>query len=482
MQLQSRSYPDSKDNRDNMAHGKYIQNILPVQSVLLCRKARFLPKVRTYVLTIWIGTLFALSSVAGAPSEEFVQALASRATAIENADSLTPLIESASSRQLVLLGESTHGTSEYYSWRATISQRLIEEKGFRFVAVEGDWAALYRLNRYVKHLPGAEPDARVIMASFDRWPQWMWANEEFLAFVAWLREWNAEQPPDKRAGLYGIDVYGDETVLEKLLHKLRRVDTDLAAQAQALYAAFEPFAGNGRDYAMHLMRGGSSFEEGAAQGYAMLAEAMQRLDVDDQIALNILQSARVIVNAEKHYRANVDRSLHGWNARADHFFDTAQALRAHYGEGAQGIVWAHNTHIGDARATSMVRDGSRNIGQAAREALGQENVFAVGFGTDRGTVVAGRSWGVAREVMQIPAGGAGTLEEALLALDLPEAMILLENASTEPPLMQVIGHRAIGVIYHPEREFPGNYVPTVFAQRYDAFLYLAETQALRVIE
>ncbi len=415
-------------------------------------------------------------------SDALLEALAARAHAFEDPADLTPLIERAGERKLVLLGESTHGTSEFYRWRAKISQRLITEHGFRFVAVEGDWAALYRLNRYVKHLPGAEPDARAIMVSFDRWPEWMWANEEMLAFVEWLREWNAERPPEERVGLYGVDVYGDETVLEKLLLKLGRIDADLAKEAETLYAPFLPFAGNARDYAMHLARGGSAFDEGAANAYAHLREALLALDVDAHMTLNVLHSARVIINAERHYRANVDRALHGWNARADHFFYTAETLLAHYGEDSQGIVWAHNTHIGDARATSMGRDGSRNIGQAAREALGADHVYAVGFGTDRGTVIAGRRWGGAREVMRMPAGGPNTLESALRALDMPKAMIFLDDATEVPVLMAVIGHRAIGVIYHPEREYPGNYVPTVLARRYDAFLYFAETKALQVIE
>lgn len=435
--------------------------------------------MKIHVMVLAVLGLFPLLSVG---SDDLVEALSNRAQSFTTVDELAPLFDEAGERRLVLLGESTHGTSEFYNWRAKISQQLIEEYGFRFVAVEGDWVALYRLNRYVKHLPGAEPDARAVMASFDRWPEWMWANEKMLAFVEWLREWNAERDPAERAGLYGIDVYGDETVLEKLLLKLGRVDEQLAEDAKNWYASFKPFAGNGRDYAMHLVRGGDSFADGAERAYEQLASAMDEHGVDAQIALNILQSARVIINAEKHYRANVDQNLDGWNARADHFYKTAETLMEHYGEGAQGVIWAHNTHIGDARATSMARQGRRNIGQAAREALGEEHVYAIGFGTDRGTVLAGREWAGERQLMEIPSAGENTLEAALRALDMAKAMISLAQATEEPVLMQPVGHRAIGVIYHPEREFPGNYVPTIFARRYNAFLYFAETEALEVIE
>ncbi|MFU8779827.1 MAG: erythromycin esterase family protein [Kiritimatiellia bacterium] len=434
------------------------------------------------ILILCVSIVVALP-VVGGQAGSLVDALRARAFPLVDAAGLDPLVERAASRQLVLLGESTHGTSEFYRWRAKISQRLIAEQGFRFVAVEGDWAAIYRLNRYVKGLPGAEPDARAIMASFDRWPQWMWANEEFLAFVEWLRAWNVQQEPDQRAGVYGIDVYGDETVLEKLLVKLRRVDADLAAEVTRLYEPFRAFAGDGRAYAMHLLHGGASFEAGAASGLVFLQERLPQLGpMDPHRTLNILHSARVIVNAERHYRANVDRRIHGWNARADHFYQTAETLLLHYGEGAQGIVWAHNTHIGDARATRMSGDGSRNIGQAAREVLGRDQVLAVGFGTDRGAVVAGREWGTEREIMQIPSGGSGSLEAAMRVLSMPQVMFLLDDASADPVLLQMVGHRAIGVIYHPEREFPGNYVPTRFGQRYDAFLFFTETSALKVIE
>ncbi len=435
------------------------------------------------IMGIWIHLLICLP-VLGAAADSLAAALQARAVHLADAASLNPLVKRAATRQLVLLGESTHGTSEFYRWRGKLSRRLIEEKGFRFVAVEGDWAAIYRLNRYVKDLPGAEPDARLIMKSFDRWPQWMWSNEEMLEFVQWLRQWNLKQVPEKRAGLYGIDVYGDETVLINMLHKIQRVDEDLASEIEALYAPFKRFAGDGRSYAMHLVRGGQSFAAGAQAGLDLLQERLPLLPVGDdkQVLLNLLQSARVIMHAELHYRANVDRTLNSWNARADHFYLTAEKLLTHYSPDAKGIVWAHNTHIGDARATRMHAEGSRNIGQAAREALGADQVLAVGFGTDRGTVVAGRSWGGKREIMEIPAGGAGTLEAALRALDMPQAVILLENVDSAPVLDAFVGHRAIGVIYHPEREFPGNYVPTRLGRRYDAFVYIAETKALEVIE
>ncbi len=412
-----------------------------------------------------------------------VAALRARALPVEDASDLDPLVERAETRRLVLLGESTHGTAAFYAWRAKISQRLIAEKGYRFVAVEGDWAAIYRLNRYVQDLPGSEEDPRMIMQGFRRWPEWMWANEETLAFVEWLRAWNEALPADERVGFYGMDVYGDDDALHAMLEKLDGLDPELAADARELYAPYLPFAGNGRAYAMALQQGAPFFGPTAERGHTLLAERTTSLLAENPLArLNLLQKAHVVRRAEKHYRAMLIPDLHSWNARADHFFETVARLLAHYGEQSRGIVWAHNTHIGDARATPMRADGSRNIGQTAREVLGGENVLAVGLGAYQGHVLAGRNWGGRREKMVLPAGGAGSYEAIFEAVGFPIALFLLEGAQEEPDLMQVRGHRAVGVLYHPEREFPGNYVPTLLPLRYDAFLFFRDTDALTVIE
>lgn len=413
-------------------------------------------------------------------AQESLQRLA---TPLHTPADLDPLIGRADGVRLVLLGESTHGTSEFYTWRAEISRRLIAGQGFRFIAVEGDWASCYRLNRYVKGLPGAEPDAREIMRSFSRWPQWMWANEETLALVEWLREYNAGLPFEERVGFYGMDVYGGDEAIGRLFEKLQDRDRELAEELQALYGSFLPYAGDPGRYAQRLRAGSPSFQTEAAQARQLLKQRLGSPGEDDPLArLNLLQSAQVIQNVEAHYRAMLRPGSLSWNIRADHFYATVERLMHHYGTDSRGVVWAHNTHIGDARATTMAADGQRNIGQVAREALGSDRVLAVGFGTGQGTVIAGRNWGSPAERMTIPPGGPGSYEELMSRLDLDAVLLMLDEGADCSGLAMPRGHRAIGVVYHPEREYPGNYVPTLLTRRYNAFIFIRETKALAPIQ
>ncbi len=438
---------------------------------------------------VWLGLGLALAALAVAPAvradpdaeSAALDSLRALAIPLDSPNDLSPLIERAASARLVLLGESTHGTSEFYAWRADISKRLIREKGFRFIAVEGDWADLYRLNRYVKGLPGAEKDARGIMGSFRRWPTWMWANEEILALVEWLRIHNLRLPMEERVGFYGMDVYGDDQVLTAMLTKLATLDENLAEEMRALYGPYLTVAGDPGRYGQALARG-ASFASAASEGVAILKERTQVLKEANPAAhFNLLQSALVVQNAEAHYRAMHHPTENSWNARADHFFLTVERLRELYGDGAQGIVWAHNTHIGDARATPMAQRGDRNIGMAARTALGADNVLAVGFGTDRGMAVAGRYWGAPPERMTLPPGGPGSVEALMAAMGLEAALLVFDPEADLSALAAPRGHRAVGVVYNPIHEFPGNYVPTRLADRYDAFVFIRETHALRPI-
>jgi erythromycin esterase-like protein len=205
-------------------------------------------------------------------------------------------------------------------------------------------------------------------------------------------------------------------------------------------------------------------------------EGQERAD-----AFAFKMNAKVVKGAEAHFRLMARQGPDSWNARVDHFYAVADRLLQFYGASARGIVWAHNTHIGDARFTTSGQRGERNIGQLARQRLGEEQVVAVGFGTHRGTVQAGRSWGAPMETMTVPPGGAGSLEALMHQVEKESALFIFDERVALAPLMEVIGHRAIGVIYHPEREFPGNYVPTIVPRRYDAFIFIDETKALQPV-
>jgi erythromycin esterase len=413
---------------------------------------------------------------------ELVQQLRHRAISLQTAADLTPLVNAARNRTLVLLGEASHGTSEFYTWRADISRRLIVEKGFHFIAVEGDWPSIYQLNRYVR---GQAPDgatARSIMAGFSRWPTWMWANDEMVDLIEWLKAFNSDRPADEQVGIYGMDLYGPETSITKIIGILEQTAPDLAGQVKSEYACFENYMQDFSDYARAMARGERPCADPARQAVGIIRANEEILaENDPAIFFNLKQNALVVKHAERHFRAMPMRGPLSWNHRVDHFFHTVDRLLSHYGEGARGIVWAHNTHIGDARATVMANQGQRNIGQIARQQLGRDRVLAVGFGTHSGTVMAGPSWGAQQQVMTVPPAMEGSLEDLLRQTDMDQFLLLFSHPEEFEGLAAPLGHRAIGVVYDPRRERMGNYVPSLVPLRYDVFIYLEKTRALSPI-
>ncbi|SDM01282.1 Erythromycin esterase homolog [Geoalkalibacter ferrihydriticus] len=439
--------------------------------------------MRCSVLFTTILLLLFCLSIAQAKDQTPVELLRAQAIPIKSADDLDSLVRSAKDRSLVLLGEASHGTSEFYTWRAALSRRLIEESGFRFIAVEGDWASIYKLNQYVRGRTAEGESARCIMESFNRWPTWMWANRETAELIEWLRAYNAERPTKEQVGFYGIDVYGPESSMGKVLELMKDALPALADEARAAYACLGPFGEDFSHYARSVARGGRSCEVEARHVLGMIRAARGNLvDEDRDAYFNLKQNALVVKNAERHYRAMPAQGPASWNHRVDHFYFTVERLLAHYGAGARGIVWAHNTHIGDARATAMAQQGQRNIGQIARQRLGAEQVLAVGFGTHRGSVMAGLSWGAEPQVMAVPPAREGSFEDLLHRTEKSRLLLLFSDPQDFTALLEPLGHRAIGVVYDPRRERIANYVPTLVPLRYDAFIYLEETRALQPLQ
>lgn len=390
------------------------------------------------------------------------------------------LMERLAGARLVLMGESTHGTSEFYRKRAEWSRNLIEKHGFRFVAVEGDWNSIWRLNRYVLGYAHPEGGAREIMRDFDRWPQWMWANEEFADFTEWLRVHNQSVEPSFRVGLYGVDIYGHMDAIRELPERVGGIDEEFGAWIRAQYDCFRPFLQDFGQYARASHPGPFSPCATAAVSVVRRLREWDALEEQPE-AFHLKQMALVVKHAERHYRSMGWGGAASWNHRAAFFFQTARRLLEAYGEEARGIVWAHNTHIGDARATPMVQGGQINIGQLAREELGVEQVASLGFGTHRGHLIAGHAWGAPRRRMPLPAAMPGSLEDLLQQTGEGNRILFLEDA-TEGALDNPIPHRAVGVVYSPGPERPGQYVPTRLAERYDVFVFLEETTALAPVE
>ncbi|MEU4477557.1 erythromycin esterase family protein [Micromonospora sp. NPDC023966] len=375
-----------------------------------------------------------------------------------------------------MLGEATHGTHEFYTWRAAITRRLVEERGFSFVAVEGDWPDCDRVDRSVRRRPDAPADPRAALAAFERWPTWMWANEEVADFTRWLRDHNARVDEADRVGFHGLDVYSLWESLREILTWLREHDPDQVPAALAAYRCFEPYDEDPQQYALATRLVPHRCED---EVVALLAGLRERAAADGPGRFGTWQNAEVVAGAERYYRAMVRGGRESWNVRDRHMDDTLDRLLDHYGAGARAVVWAHNTHVGDARATDMTDAGEVNIGQLARERYGPDHVVLVGFGTHAGTVTAGAAWGAPMETMTVPPAHRHSLEEALHAAAPDRALLVFPRDERPDLLAHEIDHRAIGVVYRPQPESRGNYVPTVLGERYDAFCWFDTSRAVR---
>ena len=399
------------------------------------------------------------------------------AHALRTPADLDPLLERIGDARIVLLGEASHGTHEYYAWRAALTRRLVEERGFGFVAVEGDWPECYEVNRCVKHRPGAASSPRAVLDAFDRWPTWMWANEEVVAFADWLHELNRGRPDPDRVGFYGLDVYSLTSSMRALLDYLAEHEPEHLEVAHQAARCFEPYGEDPQDYAFASRFAPASCEPAVVELLTRLCQERGAAAGDDPEArLSAEQNAAVAAGAERYYRAMVGGQAQSWNVRDVHMADTLDRLLDV--NGSKAVVWEHNTHIGDARATDMAGAGMVNLGQLARERHGAD-VVTVGFGGHRGTVIAAPRWGSAMRAMPVPPARAGSLEALLHDALGRDSVLVFPRAGQPEWLRRRSDHRAIGVVYAPEREAWGNYVPSVLGDRYDAFLWFEETRALR---
>jgi erythromycin esterase len=397
---------------------------------------------------------------------------------LRETEDLDPLLDRIGDARCVLLGEASHGTSEYYTWRVRISERLILEKGFSFIAVEGDWPDCYGINRYVRGYPGSGTSAREVLRVFDRWPTWMWANEEVAGLTEWLRGYNEGLPEDERVGFYGLDVYSLWDSMEAVMKYLERVDPEALETARRAYRCFEPYGEDARKYARATALVPTSCEDEVVDMLSELSSGLSEYRDDPESRFNAEQNALVVRGAERYYSAMVRADSCSWNVRDRHMAETLQRLMQHHAPNAKSIVWEHNTHIGDARFTDMAEAGMVNVGQLARERLGAEDVVLVGFGSHRGSVIAGVEWGAPMRRMQVPPAREGSWEDVLHRAGEEDKLLIFPGDDSDG-LLEPRGHRAIGVVYEPAYERYGNYVPTILPRRYDAFVYLDEAQALR---
>jgi erythromycin esterase-like protein len=400
---------------------------------------------------------------------------------LTNADDLDPLIDRVGDARYVLLGEASHGTSEFYTWRTEISKRLVLEKGFSFIAVEGDWPDCYRVNRYVRGFLNSGDSAESVLHAFERWPTWMWANREVVDLVSWLRRHNDRTHRERRVGFYGLDVYSLWDSMRAVVEYLERIDPELARGARRAYSCFDPYHADPQDYARATALVPTSCE---AEAVSVLRELRSRApdyrDDGREAYFNAEQNALVARNAELYYRTMVRGGPSSWNVRDTHMVETLERLMTLHDPHAKAIVWEHNTHIGDARYTDMATHGMVNVGQLVRDRHDDEGVLLVGFGTHRGTVIAAEEWGAPMERMRVPDARTGSLEDICHRENRDDKLLVFTDDPDGgiPGLEAPRDHRAIGVVYDPRRERWGNYVPSVVPRRYDAFLYIDETQGV----
>lgn len=399
------------------------------------------------------------------------------------------LLEFIGNAKFVLLGEASHGTHEFYRERARITKRLIREKGFNAVAVESDWPDAWRVNHYVQ-ARSRDRDAAEALAGFRRFPAWMWRNADVLDFVGWLRDYN-ESPNRLSAGFYGLDLYSLHTSIEAVLAYLDKVDPEGASRARHRYACFENFGEDPQTYGYEAGLGLTPSCETAvvAQLIELQKRAAEYARRDGRAAeedfFYAQQNARVIKDAELYYRTMFRGRVSSWNLRDEHMADTLDALVRHFAvrnRDLRTVVWAHNSHLGDARATAMGRHGEWNVGQLLRERYGAECI-SVGFTTYTGSVTAASDWGGPAERKKVTNAMPGSYE-ALFHETGPKnfSLLLPRNSHVANGLREPMLERAIGVIYRPETEFASHYFQARLADQFDAVIHFDRTRAVEPLE
>jgi erythromycin esterase-like protein len=402
-----------------------------------------------------------------------------------------PLLDAIGDARFVLLGEASHGTHDFYRARAEITQQLIEEKGFNAVIAEADWPDAWRVNRFVRGFHD-DDDADAALSNFRRFPQWMWRNTDVLEFVTWLRQHNDAIPQGQpKVGFYGMDLYSLYGSIGEVLKYLDKVDQAAARRARFRYGCFEHFGEDPQayGYAANFELGRSCEEDVVRQLTEIRQRAADYARRDGRVAQDEYfyteQNARLIQNAERYYRSMFEGRTSSWNLRDEHMVETIAALTAYLDRQlgrSKIIVWAHNSHLGDARATENEEHGQLNVGQLVRERWSDE-AFLVGFTTHEGTVTAAYDWDAPAERKRVRPSLPGSYERVFHDADVDHFLLLLrERSHARSLLLKHHLERAIGVIYRPETERISHYFHARLPQQFDAVIHFDITTAVRPLE
>lgn len=398
---------------------------------------------------------------------------------VESAD-LGPLLERVGDARLVLIGEASHGTSEFYRMRNRITRELIRKRGFRIIAIEADWPDAARIDHYVRHFGHPPSD----WTAFSRFPAWMWRNREVRDFVDWLRDHNGTVAPPQRVAFHGLDLYSLYSSIRTVLEYLDDVDPETAALARERYGCLTPWQSDPITYGRAALT--EPYRSCEREVVRILMEISQKqreyAEHDGERFLDAVQNARLVANAERYYRTMYYGAQSSWNLRDQYMFETLQSLLQHHAPDNKAIVWAHNSHIGDAEHTEMASRGELNIGHLCREQFGA-GMYAIGFGTDHGTVAAATDWDGPMEIKQVRPSLSDSYERLFHESGLAGGLLGLRDRESAAGslLLKPRIERAIGVVYRPETERASHYFQAVLPRQFDEYIWIDETRAVEPI-
>lgn len=429
-----------------------------------------------------MGSLFSRlkEEVFGFEPKEIVQIIADGADPFNHIDDapLDSLIDRLENARIVLLGESTHGTSEFYRMRARITQELIKRLGFNIIGLEADWPDVQALNRHIRHLPHGLIEKKV----FTRFPTWMWKNEEFHSLIQWLRHYNGSlENPKKHVNVYGLDLYGLFHSIEVVIDYLDQKNPQLAKLARDRYGCLLPWKEDPSAYAIAIKEWGIGCREEVLEMLQQLVERKLATSLqEDEEFFNAFQNAKSIVSSEEYYRTLYDSHVSSWNVRDKHMFDTLELLLSTKGKDAKAIVWAHNSHNGNAAATEMGEMGEWNIGELCKKQYGEE-AYLIGFGTHKGAVAAASYWGGPMHIKELHASHKESYERLCHETHIPSFVLPLQeksNSDVHHALLSPRLERAVGVIYIPENELRAHYFRAVLPEQFDEYIWFDHTSAV----
>lgn len=422
--------------------------------------------------------------------QNLINVLNQSAIPLEGEGKYDSLLEKIGDARFVLIGEATHGTEEFYKARIEITQQLIKHKGFMAIAIEGDWPDAYRIHRYVQGKNENEDEQRVLN-DFNRFPEWMWRNTTLPPFIKWLREHNDQLLSKNKIGFYGLDIYSLNTSINAVIQYLEKVDPNAAQQAKSRYSCFDHLNMDPKTYGYLTTVGTkkSCIKEVIEQLMDMQHNAFKYVKQDEPDAIDeyfyAKQNAQLVKDAEQYYRSMFEGRASSWNIRDGHMFETLNSISQHLEDRTQKpakiIVWAHNTHVGDARATEMSERGEVNIGQLVRETYDRD-AYLIGFSTHEGSVTAASEWGAPAACKTVMPGLAGSYEELFHLVKYPNFLLnLTNNPELEHYLKIPRLQRAIGVIYRPETERNSHYYFTRLPYQFDSIIHFDNTNAVKAL-